>query len=264
MPHIDFNSDLGEGFGLYTAGDDGAVLPHITSANVACGFHAGDARTMRTTVAQAAALGVAIGAHPSLPDLQGFGRRVMRITPDEAYEFVLYQVGALQGFTAAAGVPLCHVKAHGALYNMAATDAPLAQAICQAVKDIDPALVLFGLANSALTTAAQSLGLNVAHEVFADRSYQQDGTLTPRQQPGAMITDVNRAIEQVMSMVREGYVLSMQGTRVPVRADTLCIHGDQPGAGEFARTIRAALQRDGVEVRSPHRGADASADSRAL
>ncbi|MEB0205418.1 5-oxoprolinase subunit PxpA [Pseudomonas sp. CCC3.1] len=251
MPELDFNSDLGESFGLYHLGNDEAVLPFITSANVACGFHAGDAHTMRKTVALAAELGVAVGAHPGLPDLQGFGRRVMAITPDEAYEFVLYQVGALKGFTAAAGVALHHVKAHGALYNMAATNKRLADAICQAVKDIDPALVLFGLANSALTDAAQGLGLAVAHEVFADRTYQQDGTLTPRSQPGAMITDIGPAIEQVLSMVCEGYAVSMQGTRVPVTPGTLCIHGDQPGAAGFARAIREALEREGVTIRRP-------------
>ena len=253
MLELDFNSDLGESFGLYTMGNDVAVLPHITSANIACGFHAGDARTMRTTVARAAELGVAIGAHPGLPDLQGFGRRNMRLTPDEAYEFVLYQVGALLGFTRAAGVAMCHVKAHGALYNMAATDKPLATAICQAVKDLDPTLALYGLANSALTEAADGLGLRVAHEVFADRTYQQDGTLTPRQHPGAMITDVSRAIEQVLCMVREGYAPSMQGTRVPVQAGTLCIHGDQPGAVAFAQGIRQALEKEGVVVRCPRR-----------
>lgn len=251
MPEIDFNSDVGEGFSLYQAGDDAAVLPHITSANIACGFHAGDSRTMRQTVALAARLGVAVGAHPGFQDLQGFGRRLMKLSEDEVYELVVYQVGALMGFTRAAGVALKHVKPHGALYNFAATHRGTAQAICRAVKDIDPGLILFGLCASELTQAATDCGLKVAHEVFADRTYQQDGTLTPRGQPGAMIDNVTVAVDQVLNMLHRGEVRSTQGMWVPVRAETLCIHGDQPGAAAFARSIRQALLDEGVVIRSP-------------
>lgn len=251
MPEIDFNSDVGEGFSLYHAGDDAAVLPHITSANIACGFHAGDSRTMRRTVALAAQLGVAVGAHPGFQDLQGFGRRLMKLSEDEVYEAVVYQVGALMGFTCAAGVPLKHVKPHGALYNLAATHRPTADAICHAVKDIDPGLMLFGLSGSELTAAATACGLKVAHEVFADRTYQDDGTLTPRGQPGAMIEDVTVAVDQVLNMLHRGEVRSIQGNWVPVRAETLCIHGDQPGAAAFARSIKQALLSEGVVIRSP-------------
>lgn len=251
MPCIDFNSDLGESFGLYVAGNDLDVLPNITSANVACGFHAGDAPTMRRTVREAAALGVAVGAHPGFPDLQGFGRRRMVLSPDEVYDFVVYQVGALRGFTAAANIPLCHVKPHGALYNMAAVDAALATAICHAVRDIDAALILFGLANSELTRSAEALGIPVAHEVFADRSYQADGTLTPRGKPGAMIEDPEVATAQILTMLMDGRVRSQQGNWVSVKADTVCIHGDQPGAATFARAIRTALIREGVHISAP-------------
>lgn len=251
MPEIDFNSDLGEGFGLYRLGDDQAVLAQITSANIACGFHAGDPRIMRQTVAAAVAAGVAVGAHPSFPDLQGFGRRKMSLSPDEAYECVLYQVGALSGFATAQGTTLQHVKPHGALYNQAAADPALAGAICEAVRDFDPNLYLYGLANSTLTDAGEALGLKVRHEVFADRTYQADGTLTPRSQANAMITDAEQAVAQVLCMLREGHVVAVDGTRVPVRADTLCIHGDQPGAAAFARAIRQALTREGVNVRAP-------------
>lgn len=251
MPEIDFNSDLGEGFGLYRLGDDQAVLARITSANIACGFHAGDPRIMRQTVAAAVAAGVAVGAHPSFPDLQGFGRRKMSLSPEEAYECVLYQVGALSGFATAQGTTLQHVKPHGALYNQAAADPTLARAICEAVRDFDPNLYLYGLANSTLTDAGEALGLKVRHEVFADRTYQADGTLTQRGQANAMITDAEQAVAQVLCMLREGHVVAVDGTRVPVRADTLCIHGDQPGAAAFARAIRQALTREGVNVRAP-------------
>lgn len=251
MPEIDFNSDLGEGFGLYRLGDDQAVLAQITSANIACGFHAGDPRIMRQTVAAAIAAGVAIGAHPSFPDLQGFGRRKMSLSPDEAYECVLYQVGALSGFARAQGTTLQHVKPHGALYNQAAADPALARAICEAVRDFDPSLYLYGLANSTLTDAGEALGLAVRHEVFADRTYQADGSLTPRGQANAMITDAEQAVAQVLCMLREGHVVAVDGSRVPVRADTLCIHGDQPGAAAFAHAIRQALSREGVLVRAP-------------
>ena len=248
MPRIDLNCDMGESFGAWHMGNDEAVLEHVTSANVACGFHAGDPRTMRATVKAALAKGVAIGAHPGFPDLQGFGRRPMTLSKSEAYETVLYQVGALAGFARAAGARLSHVKAHGMLYNMAAKDAGLAEAIAQAVRDFDRELVFFGLAGSELVRAAQKAGLRTASEVFADRSYQDDGSLTPRTQPGAMIEDVEVSVAQVKRMVLEGMVRSVSGKDVPVKADTLCIHGDQPGAVAFARRIREELKAAGVEV----------------
>lgn len=256
MPEIDFNSDLGEGFSIYRAGDDAAILPHITSANIACGFHAGDSRSMCLTVALAAQLGVAVGAHPGFDDLQGFGRRLMRLSEDEVYELVVYQVGALLGFTKASKVELRHVKPHGALYNFAATHQPTADAICQAVKDIDPGLILFGLSGSALIASAENCGLTVAHEVFADRTYQDDGTLTPRGQPGAMIENVHDAVDQVMNMLHLGEVRTAQGIWIPVKAQTLCLHGDQPGAASFASAIRQALIREGVTIRRPSRKDD--------
>ncbi|MFP8965072.1 LamB/YcsF family protein [Pokkaliibacter sp. CJK22405] len=250
MKTIDFNSDVGESFGVYQGGQDAQIMPHISSANIACGFHSGDPATLRKTVALAKSHGVALGAHPGLPDLQGFGRRTMAITPQEAYDMVVYQVGAMLGVALSQGMTLAHVKAHGALYNMAAKSRELSLAISQAVKDINPNLVLFGLASSELTRACEEIGLPVAHEVFADRSYQADGTLTPRGKEGAMITDVNQSIEQVMSMVCDGRVKSRQGDWVSVQADTLCIHGDQPGAAAFAQQIRAALEQEGVVIRA--------------
>ena len=249
-PTLDLNCDMGEGFGAYSLGDDIAILDHVSSANIACGFHAGDALTMRRIVGAAIAKGVAVGAHPGLPDLQGFGRREMKITPAEAHAMVLYQVGALAGFAKAAGGRLHHVKPHGALYNMAAKDRPLADAIAQAVRDFDPGLVFFGLAGSAMIDAGQAVGLRVAHEVFADRSYQDDGTLSPRSQPGAMIDDRGAALAQVRQMLA-GSVTARSGAVVPVRADTLCLHGDQAGALDFARHIRAALLADGVRLQAP-------------
>jgi UPF0271 protein len=249
MPRIDLNCDMGESFGAWRMGNDEAILDHVTSANIACGFHAGDPRTMRDTVRMALARGVAVGAHPGLPDLQGFGRRTMAITADEAYESVLYQVGALAGFVQAQGARLRFVKAHGALYNMAAKDAALADAIAAAVADFDPGLGFVGLAGSELLKAAQRRGLRAVSEVFADRSYQDDGTLTPRSRPGAMIEDVEASVAQVLGMVLEGRVRSQSGREVPVRADSLCIHGDQPGALDFVRRIRQALAQAGVEVR---------------
>lgn len=249
MARIDLNCDMGESFGAWRMGNDEAILDHVTSANVACGFHAGDPRTMRDTVRMALARGVAVGAHPGLPDLQGFGRRTMAISPDEAYEAVLYQVGALAGFVQAQGARLRFVKAHGALYNMAARDAALADAIAAAVADFDATLGFVGLAGSELLKAAQRRGLRAVSEVFADRSYQDDGSLTPRARPGAMIEDVEVSVAQVLGMVLEGRVRAQSGRDVAVRADSLCIHGDQPGALEFVRRIRQALAQAGVEVR---------------
>lgn len=247
---LDLNCDLGEGYGAWRMGEDEAVLDYVTSANIACGFHAGDPATMRHTVAAACARGVALGAHPSLPDLQGFGRREMRVTPDEVYELVLYQVGALDGFARAQGARLQHVKPHGALYNMAARDAVLARAIAQAVRDYDRELILFGLSGSELIGAGREVGIAVAAEVFADRTYQADGTLTPRSRAGAMIEDVERSIAQVLSIVQHGTVTATDGTRVSVEADTLCIHGDQSMAHAFARRLREALHGAGVAVRA--------------
>jgi UPF0271 protein len=220
----------------------------VTSANIACGFHAGDPGIIHRTVELALAKGVAVGAHPSLPDLQGFGRRRMNVSAAETYDMVLYQVGALAGFAIACGGKLSHVKAHGALYNMAAADAKLARAIARAVKDFDPTLVLFALAGSELVRAGEQTGLRTASEVFADRTYQSDGSLTSRSQPGAMIADPAAAIAQVRRMVGEGRVRTLQGSDMQVQADTLCIHGDEPNAVEFAKLIRQALEADGVRV----------------
>jgi UPF0271 protein len=248
MGTIDLNCDMGESFGAYRMGNDLEILDYVTSANIACGFHAGDPATMHETVEAAFAKGVAVGAHPGLPDLQGFGRRTMALTPREAYEIVVYQVGALAGFAQALGGRLSHVKAHGALYNMAAKDFHLSEAIAQAVRDVDRELVLFGLAGSETIRAAQSIGLRAAGEVFADRTYQDDGSLTPRRRPDAMIEDVEAAVVQVNRMVKEGVVRSTAGNDVRVQADTLCIHGDQPGALAFVKRIRAELERAGIAV----------------
>jgi 5-oxoprolinase (ATP-hydrolysing) subunit A len=248
---VDLNCDMGESFGAWSMGADAEVLAHVSSANIACGFHAGDPAIMHHTVAIALARGVAVGAHPSLPDLQGFGRRSMRVTPDEVYDLVLYQIGALAGFCRALGGRLAHVKAHGALYNMAAKDAMLADAIACAARDFDPSLILFGLTGSELIRAGRNAGLRVANEVFADRTYQRDGTLTPRGTPEAMIHDVGAALAQVERMILEGRVRTLAGDEVVVELDTICIHGDEPGAAAFARELRALLTRLGVALRAP-------------
>ncbi len=251
MRTVDLNADLGESFGAWRMGDDARLLEVVSSANVACGFHAGDPGTIRETVRAAVRNGVAVGAHPSLPDLQGFGRRRMDVTPGEVYDLVLYQIGAVAGFVRAAGARLHHVKAHGALYNMAATDLDLAMAIAAAVRDFDPDLVLYALAGSAMVDAAESVGLAVACEVFADRAYRRDGTLVPRSQEGALIADESRAIAQALDMVRDRRVLAVDGTWVPVRADTVCVHGDSPGAVALAGALREAMQREDFRLLAP-------------
>jgi len=250
MPRIDLNCDMGESFGAYSMGNDIAILDFVNSANIACGFHAGDPATIHKTVEAALGKGVAIGAHPGLPDLQGFGRRTMAISASEAYDMVIYQIGAVAGFAQALGGRLRHVKAHGALYNMAAKDQRLANVIAKAVHDFDPRLIMFGLAGSAMIEAAEDVGLRAANEVFADRTYQDDGSLTPRSQTNAMIEDEEQSVAQVKRMVTEGVVRSVDGNDVRVRADTLCIHGDQPNALAFARRIRTELERAGVEVKA--------------
>lgn len=248
MARIDLNCDMGESFGAWQMGKDLEILDYVTSANIACGFHAGDPETIHKTVAAALAKDVAVGAHPGLPDLQGFGRRTMAISPGQAYDIVVYQVGALAGFAKALGGKLSHVKAHGALYNMAAKDFELSRAIARAVCDVDRELILFGLAGSETIRAAHSVGLRAAAEVFADRTYQDDGSLTPRSRPDALIEDVDTAVRQAKRLVIEGQVRSTCGKDVHVRADTLCIHGDQPGALMFVKRIRAELEREGIAI----------------
>lgn len=248
---IDLNCDLGESFGAWTLGQDAELIPLISSTSIACGFHAGDPLIMRRTVALAQAHGVAIGAHPSLPDLQGFGRRELSISAEEVHDLVLYQMGALAAFAKAAGTRLRHVKPHGALYNMAARDLRLAEGIAQAVRDFDPQLVLFGLAGSALLDAGRSQGLRVASEVFADRSYESDGSLTPRREPGAVLEHPEAAGQRIIGMVLEGRVRSRQGDWVPLQADTICLHGDRQDAAAFAKAVRHQLDAAGIEVRAP-------------
>jgi 5-oxoprolinase (ATP-hydrolysing) subunit A len=245
---VDINCDMGESFGAYTIGADDEVLPNVTSANIACGFHGGDPTVMRRTVEAAKRHGVAVGAHPSLPDLAGFGRRVMQVTPQEVYDLIIYQVGALLGVTRALGAELRHVKPHGALYNMAAAQPPLADAIARAVHDVDPRLVLYGLAGSHSLTAAERVGLATASEVFADRNYLHDGSLVPRSRPDAMVHDVDEAVRRAVRMVRDGVVMDVEGEEIPIRADTICVHGDGPNAAEIARRLREGLIGSGIEV----------------
>lgn len=247
---VDLNCDLGESFGVYTSGNDKEVIPFISSVNIACGFHAGDPSIMRKTVKMALASGVSIGAHPGLPDLAGFGRRQMAVTAEEVFDLVLYQTGALWAFVKAEGGKLQHVKPHGALYNMAAVDVSLAEAIAEAIYRLNPELILYGLAGSSLVEAGERLGLRTAHEVFADRSYQSDGGLTPRGVAGALILEEQKAAQQALRMVMEGKVRCLNGHDITIKADTICIHGDEPHAPEFARKIRQALQEEGVLIRS--------------
>jgi UPF0271 protein len=248
MVKVDLNSDLGESFGAYTLGMDEQILGTISSCNIACGFHAGDPEVMEKTVSLAMGNHVALGAHPGLPDLVGFGRRNLAVTPAEVYTMMVYQIGALAAFVRAAGGRLQHVKPHGALYNMAAVDEKLAAAAAEAVYKVDGDLIFFGLAGSWMIKKAEQLGLKTAQEVFADRTYQNDGTLTPRRQPGAMITDEDAAIAQVLGMVRDGAVTTLGGERIPIRADTICVHGDGERALLFTRRIREALTAEGVTI----------------
>lgn len=226
MKKVDLNCDLGESFGTYQKGRDEEILDFVTSANIACGYHAGDPSVMRKTVKLALEKEVGIGAHPGLPDLMGFGRRPMQISPEEAYEMVVYQVGALYGFVKAEGGTMQHVKPHGGLYNMAAKDGKIADAIAEAVYDINPDLILFGLSGSELVKAGERAGLRTASEVFSDRTYQEDGSLTSRTLPNALIEEEEQSVEQVVRMVLEGKVKCLQGMDIPIKADTICIHGD--------------------------------------
>jgi len=238
---IDLNSDMGEGFGVWEMGNDFALLDYIDSTNIACGWHAGDPERMRNLVTAAINKNVLIGSHPSLPDLLGFGRREMAITPKDAYNYVLYQTGALQAFIRAQGGKLHHVKPHGAFYNQAAKDINLARAITQAVKDVGDGVILYGLASSCFVAAAKELNVPLWQEVFADRRYTPEGYLVPRSQANAMIEDEGEAVAQALRMANEGEVIALDGSLVKVQADTLCIHGDGPSALEFVKKIRSLL-----------------------
>lgn len=249
MDLIDLNSDLGESFGAWTMGNDAAVLQFVSSANVACGFHAGDPVVMLKTVKTAKEKGVAIGAHPGYPDLLGFGRRNMDVTPEEAYAYTLYQIGALQAACHAVGAKLQHVKAHGALYNQAAKNHGLAVAIAQAVKDAGENLILLGLANSEFDKAAAEVGVPYAAEAFADRAYQSDGTLVPRKIPGSMIHDIDLAVARMVRLVKEGKIETIDGKVIDLKPQSLCLHGDSPKAVEMATQVRKGLESAGIRIR---------------
>jgi UPF0271 protein len=251
MKKIDLNCDMGESYGAWKMGADAEVMPFISSANIACGFHGGDPATIRKTVRLAVDNGVAIGAHPSLPDLMGFGRRAMRISPQDMYDLVVYQAGAVEAFARAAGAKLHHVKCHGSLYNMAANDEALSEAMVRAVKDLGLGVMLYVLSNSKNFEIAKKEKVKVAGEVFADRGYSDDGTLAPRDKPGGMIEDAAASVKQALAMIEEGYVTSLAGRRVAVAADTMCLHGDQPGAVAFARKLREAFKDRGISVAAP-------------
>ena len=249
MKTIDLNCDMGESYGAWKMGDDAGIMPLITSANIACGFHGGDPATIRKTVRLAADNGVAIGAHPSLPDIQGFGRRVMKISPQDMYDLVVYQAGAVEAFARAAGSRLHHVKCHGALYNMAATDEGLSEAMARAAKD--RGVMVYTLSNSIMMKVVKEKGVPTIAEVFADRGYSDDGTLAPRDKPGGMIEDAKKSVEQALGMIEGGFVTSLTGKRVPVAADTLCLHGDQPGAVLFAKELRKKFAERDIQLAAP-------------
>ena len=244
---IDFNCDMGESFGVHKLGYDEEVIGYITSANVACGFHAGDPGWMAHTVRIAEENVVGVGAHPSFPDLQGFGRRAMKVEPEEAKNDVKYQVGALQAFTA--GKRLQHVKPHGAMYNQAVNDSALATAICEAILEIDPGLILLALAGSPWLKVAEDMGIRVAREIFADRALNTDGTLVARSIPGSMIHDVDEVAERSVRMVKDGVATAITGEEIEVEADSLCLHGDTPGAVEMVKAVRSELESAGVDIK---------------
>ncbi len=250
---IDINSDMGESFGHYKLGNDAELLDYVTSANVACGFHAGDPLVMAQTVKLAAQKGVAIGAHPSYPDLQGFGRRKMDMTLEEVETTVLYQIGALAAFAKASGATLTHVKAHGMLYNVAAVEPPVAEAIAQAIARYDSNLIMVCLATSPqMIEVGLKAGLKVAREAFADRAYNPDGTLVSRRLAGSMISDPAKSVEQVLRLVKKGEIVAIDGTVLELQADTVCVHGDGPTALEIVRALREELTKEGVRLCPPN------------
>lgn len=245
---VDLNCDMGESFGAWTKGRDAELMDYFSSVNVACGFHAGDASVIRRTIETAIEKNVCVGAHPSFPDLQGFGRREMKMSPAEIFDIVLYQVAALRGMCEALGGKLHHVKPHGALYNQAATDENVARAIAEAVKAIDANLIFYGLANSFLISEAERIGLRTASEAFADRTYQPNGNLTARMEPNALIETAQEACEQVLEMICAQTATATGGAKIPIRADTVCIHGDGAHALEFARALNRTLTEKGIRI----------------
>jgi len=250
MLSVDLNCDMGESFGAWQMGSDAELMDYVSSVNVACGFHAGDASVIRQTIETAITKKVRVGAHPSFPDLQGFGRREMKMPPEEIFDIVLYQIAALKGMCEALGGQLHHVKPHGALYNQAATDKIIAGAIAAAVKAIDGNLIFYGLANSFLISEAEKLNLKTASEVFADRTYQPDGTLTPRTEPEALIETVEKSCEQVLEMISAQTVTATSGEKISIKADTVCIHGDGAHALSFARAINRMLGEKGIRIKA--------------
>lgn len=248
VDRIDLNGDVGESFGLYTIGDDEGLLRYITSANVACGFHGGDPSVMRRTVSLAVSGGVALGAHPGFSDLMGFGRRELGMSAREVEDLVVYQIGALAGVAAAQEVRLHHVKPHGALYNMAARDRTMADAVARAIFTVDSTLILFGLSGSCLLDAGEAVGLRTAAEVFADRAYLSDGSLVPRDQPDAIIVDPVEVTERALRLVQDGAVITRGGDVIELRRETICVHGDTPSAGELAAGIRSSLEDAKIRV----------------
>lgn len=252
MPTVDLNCDIGEAFGPWRMGNDAEIMKWVSSVNIACGAHAGDASTMRYTVDLAIEHGVAIGAHPGYPDLQGFGRRNMTLSPAEIYDQVLFQVAALKGICEARGAALHHVKPHGAMYNQSATDNSLAVAIVEAVRDIDASLIVYGLSGGLLISAAAAAGLRTASEVFADRTYQADGTLTPRAAENSLITKVAVSLDQAVQMVETQSVTTTNGVKVRVTPETICLHGDSGHGVEFAAAIRYEFDGRGMIVAAPY------------
>lgn len=247
---IDLNCDMGEGFGVYSIGNDEQVMPFITSANIACGFHAADPETILKTVKMAKLNGVAVGAHPSYPDLVGFGRRPMKLSSTEVFADLIYQIGALSAFCKIEGVKLQHVKPHGALYNEAAVNSSIASAVAEAIKVVDPDLYMLCLSNSEMVTAAKTAGIRYVEEVFADRAYTKDGKLVARTESGAVIHNPAVVAERVLSMVKDSCVISIDGTKVPIKADTICLHGDTAEAIEMIKAIRTRLEEENVQLKA--------------
>ena len=250
MYQVDLNCDLGESFGAYKIGMDEKIIPLISSANIACGFHASDPLVMEKTTALATANGIGMGAHPGFPDLQGFGRREMKLSSAEVKALIIYQIGALSAFVKAKGKTLQHVKPHGALYNMAGKDEKLAMAICEGIRAVDENLIVLGQSGSRMEAAANSLGLPFAREVFADRAYEEDGSLVARSKEGAMIEDEEEAVSRVIRMIKEGKVKAVTGKDIPIKADSVCVHGDGEKALKFVEKIREALIKEGIEIKT--------------